>query len=98
MKYICLTLMMFLCFGASCQEIIKVNNKTFKAVKKESTKDPVSYTKTDMTYIHTNGKEYTIYKKTFTRGNRKGQTGYFITMSNNKKTGKPNWKEIKITI
>ena len=96
MKKIILILIALVAFGATvnAQAVQKVDAKTYQAVK--ATKSNSSYEATDMTYIHTDGQKYTIYKHTFTKGSRKGQTGYFIKMTS-KKSGKNYWKEVKLS-
>ena len=95
MKRIILILIALVAFGATAnaQSVVKVDAKTYQATK---TSRSSSYEATDMVYIHTDGVKYTIYKHTFTKGKRAGQTGYFIKMTS-KKTGKNYWKEVKLS-
>lgn len=96
MKRIILILIALVAFGATtnAQSVVKVDAKTYQATK--ASRSSSSYEATDMTYIHTDGVKYTIYKHTFTKGKRAGQTGYFIKMTS-KKTGKNYWKEVKLS-
>ena len=93
MKNIILLVVLLLSLGTlSAQtQTKKVDDKTYQEVSKSSS----SYVETDMVYIDKNGQKYTIYSHTFTRGDRKGQTGYFIKKVS-KKSGKPYWKEVNL--
>lgn len=81
----------------STTKVEKVDAKTFKAVKSSSSRG-TGYQPTGYSYIDTDGKTYEIYSHVVTRGQYAGQTCYYITKSNNKKTGKPNWKKIDVKL
>lgn len=93
MKRILLIMVAILTFGVcnAQSSVTKVDAKTYQQVSKSSN----SYTATDMVYIDKNGEKYVIYEHTFTRGDRKGQVGYFIKKVS-KKSGKSYWKEVKL--
>lgn len=94
MKYILsivLTLFIFNITNAQ-STVKKIDNKTYQQVSKSSS----SYIETDMVYIDKNGEKYTIYTHEFSRGDRKGQTGYFIRKIS-KKSGRQYWKEVKLS-
>ena len=75
-------------------KVEKVDNKTFKATKTSGTSN---YVATGYSYIDTDGKTYEIYSHKITRGDRTGQTAYYIKKVS-KKSGKEYWKEINITL
>ena len=75
-------------------KIEKVDNKTFKATK---TSGASGYVATGYSYIDTDGKTYEIYSHKISRGDRAGQTAYYIKKVS-KKSGKEYWKEINITL
>ena len=75
-------------------KIEKVDNKTFKATKSSGAS---SYVATGYSYIDTDGKTYEIYSHKITRGDRAGQTAYYIKKVS-KKSGKEYWKEINIIL
>ena len=75
-------------------KIEKVDNKTFKATKSSGAS---SYVATEYSYIDTDGKTYQIYSHKISRGDRAGQTAYYIKKVS-KKSGKEYWKEINITL
>ena len=75
-------------------KIEKVDNKTFKATKSSGAS---SYVATGYSYIDTDGKTYQIYSHKISRGDRAGQTAYYIKKVS-KKSGKEYWKEININL
>lgn len=71
------------------------NGKTYIKVEETQSKGKSSYIPTGM-YVEIDGKEYQVYSHVFTKGERQGQTGYFI-QATSKKSGKTYWKEVKIS-
>lgn len=78
------------------QKVIKVDTKTFKATKQSGTKGS-GYQPTGYSYIDTDGNKYEIYSHVVTRGNNAGKTQYYIKRVS-KKTGKPYWKRIDVSL
>lgn len=74
----------------------KVDNKTFKAVKTNSSKES-GYKATGYLYIDTDGNTYEIYSHVVTRGDNAGKTQYYIQRTS-KKSGKTYWKRVEITL
>ena len=75
-------------------KVEKVNEKTFKATKSSGAS---SYVVTEYSYIDTDGKTYQIYSHKISRGDRAGQTAYYIKKVS-RKSGKEYWKEININL
>jgi hypothetical protein len=71
------------------------NGKTYIKIEETQSKGKSSYIPTGM-YVEIDGKEYQVYSHVFTKGERQGQTGYFI-QATSKKSGKTYWKEVKIS-
>lgn len=80
----------------STTKVEKVDAKTFKAVKSSSSRG-TGYQPTGYSYIDTDGKKYEIYSHKIARGDRAGQTAYYIKKVS-KKSGKEYWKEINVTL
>lgn len=101
MKKTMLTIAMFLAFVGIAQaqsnntKVVK-EGKTFTATKevKRDIKDS-TYTKTDYTYVDTDGVAYTIYLHTISRGENQGKTFCYIKRYA-KKSGKAYWKKIDV--
>lgn len=71
------------------------NGKTYIKIEETQSKGKSSYIPTGM-YVEIDEKEYQVYSHVFTKGERQGQTGYFI-QATSKKSGKTYWKEVKIS-
>lgn len=71
------------------------NGKTYIKIEETQSRGKSEYIPTGM-YVEINGKEYPVYSHVFTRGERQGQTGYFIQVIS-KRSGRPYWKEVKIS-
>ena len=97
MKRFIIIMLAMLAFGAvNAQSVKQFDAKTYQSVKGTHTSSGASYVATDIKYIDTDNKTYVVYEHTFTKGARKGQKAYFIQRVS-KKTGKPYWKEIKLS-
>ena len=84
-------------FVAFCQspQTYQKNGKTYIKIEETQSRGKSEYIPTGM-YVEIGGKEYQVYSHVFTKGERQGQTGYFI-QSTSKKSGKTYWKEVKIS-
>jgi hypothetical protein len=74
------------------------NGKTYIKIEETQSKGKKgksSYLPTGK-YVEFDGKDYQVYTHVFTKGERQGQTGYFIEVVS-KKSGKPYWKEVTIS-
>ena len=97
MKKFLLLAMLIMAAGMSvnAQQVRKVDAKTYEVVsQRKSSSNGVSYVPTDIK-LKDGDTIYTVYKHTFTRGKRTGETAFFIQKVS-KKTGKLYWKEVKL--
>lgn len=99
MKKLLLTAMIimagFVAFAQNPVQTYQKNGKTYIKIEESQSKGKSEYISTGM-YVEIDGKEYQVYSHVFTKGERQGQTGYFI-QATSKKSGKTYWKEITIS-
>ena len=77
----------------SSTQIVKVDNKTFKASKISKSKS--NYTPTGYYFETSRGEKYEIYLHTPTRGDSAGVPRCYIQRTS-KKTGKTYWQKIDV--
>ena len=96
MKKLIFAALMLLGMGLYAQNppTYQKEGKTFIKIEETQSKKKSAYEPTNM-WVEMGGKEYQVYSHVFTKGEKQGQTGYFIQMTS-KKSGKTYWKEIKV--
>lgn len=91
MKHIMFILLLVL-FGVT-SNTTAMGSQVNDTIKYEAKAKSSSYEKTGDVVVY-KGQTYDLYKHTFTKGKRAGQTGYFIRRTS-AKTGKEYWYELK---
>lgn len=102
MKKLILTAMLIMAgiigFAQNPVQTYQKNGKTYIKIEETQSKGKKgksSYLPTGK-YVEIDGEDYQVYTHVFTKGERQGQTGYFIKITS-KKTGKPYYKEVTIS-
>ena len=106
-RVLILTALLAVSFAGFCQQkkdtvkkssvkVEKVDAKTFKATKQSGSRG-TGYQPTGYSYIDTDGRTYEIYAHAVSHGADAGKTCYYIQRVS-KKTGKPYWKKVEITL
>ncbi len=101
MKKFILTAMLimtgFVVFAQNPVQTYQKNGKTYIKIEQPKSKKSrtISYEPTGK-YVEFDGKDYQVYTHVFTKGERQGQTGYFIKVTS-KKSGNSYWKEVTLS-